>query len=167
MSRHIAYLGLGSNLGDRAANLATAIERLVPSVVLTRASSLYETDPWGYSDQPAFLNQAIEAHTDLAPRALLDFLKGIEVRVGRIPTFPNGPREIDLDILFYDDLVLNEPGLTIPHPRLEQRAFAIVPLAEIALELIHPVSGLTISEIAAQLNTSSIRRIPQNTGTTP
>lgn len=128
---HTIYLSLGSNLGDRAAHLAAAIAALAPAVKVTRESAIYETEPWGYTAQPAFLNQAVAGQTTLRPRELLAHLKAIETTVGRTPTFRYGPRQIDLDILFYDDLELDEPGLTIPHPQLFQRPFVLLPLAEI------------------------------------
>lgn len=156
MTLHTAYLGLGSNLGDRAANLRAALDLMPPDLQPSSASRIYETDPWGFADQPAFLNQVLQAQTSLSPRALLDFIKDIEVQVGRKPSFRYGPRIIDIDILLYDDIVIYEPGLTIPHPRLEQRAFALIPLAEIAPDLIHPLSNLPISELAARVDSSTI-----------
>ena len=144
-----AYIALGSNLRDRAAHLAAARTALTRRMVLCRISRIYETPPWGYADQPAFLNQVVEAETDLSPEALLAYLKSLEAALGRRPTFRYGPRVIDLDILFYEDLVLETPRLTIPHPRLHERAFVLVPLAEIAPRLRHPLLGLAVSELAA------------------
>ena len=153
---HIAYLSLGSNLGDRALNLHKANTHLDPKVQSILRSSIYETDPWGYADQPAFLNQVIKAETSLEPLELLAFIKEIEVSMGRQETFRFGPRLIDLDILFYDDLVLDTPKLTIPHPRILERAFVLIPLAEIAPDLHHPILNKTIQELKTSVDPSSI-----------
>ena len=147
MSVARVYLGLGSNLGDRAANIERALQMLSERVRLTARSSLYETEPVGLRDQPWFLNMVCAGETDLAPKALLDFVKGIERAMGRVETVRFGPRLIDIDILFYDDLVFKTPDLEIPHPRLTERAFVLVPLVEIAPHLIHPLLGLTVQEI--------------------
>ena len=155
----IIYLALGSNLGDRLANLRAAIDALAPEVRVIAESSIYETPPWGYTDQPAFLNMAVKAETDLSPLALLRHLKDIESRLGRETTFRYGPRVIDLDILFYDDLVVDEEGLTIPHPRLHERAFVLVPLAEIAPELVHSVRGKTVKEMLGEVDVRGIKKI--------
>src|SRR6266511_112567 len=113
MKEHTVYLALGSNLGDRLANLKEAIAALTPQMEVKAKSSVYETPPWGYEDQPKFLNQVIKAKTYLHPEPLLKHLKRLEVALGRQESFPNGPRLIDMDILFYDDLVLNSPALVI------------------------------------------------------
>lgn len=156
---HIIYLGLGSNLGDRQANLQTAAAGLTPKVNLLRVSSVYETEPWGYRDQPAFLNQVLEGETNLHPLDLLAFLKNLEITLGRQATFLYGPRLIDIDILFYDLAVINQPGLVIPHPRLAERAFMLVPLAELAPELYHPSLGLTICKLRNQIDTSGVKLV--------
>ena len=144
---HVTYLSLGSNLGDRARNLRNSITLLAPMVQSVLQSSIYQTEPWGYADQPAFLNQAIKANTSLEPMKLLEFLKEIECSMGRQETFRFGPRLIDLDILFYDDLILDTPKLTIPHPRITERAFVLIPLVEISPNLYHPVLHRTIQEL--------------------
>lgn len=158
MSEHLVYLALGSNLGDRAANLRAAIERLAPGLNVLRQSHIYETEPWGYADQPAFLNMVVEADTSLEPDSLLTFLKNIEAEMGREATFRNGPRLIDLDILFYDNLVLDTPPLVIPHPRLHERAFVLVPLADLAPEFLHPVLGETILHLLMQADLKGVAR---------
>ncbi|GAB4486006.1 MAG: 2-amino-4-hydroxy-6-hydroxymethyldihydropteridine diphosphokinase [Anaerolineales bacterium] len=148
---HTIYLALGTNLGHRLANLRAAIHSLAPQVRLQAESRIYETAPWGFLDQPAFLNMALRAETDLPPADLLAFLKQRETELGRVPTFRNGPRLIDIDILFYDDLVLNTPPLVIPHPRLQERDFVLIPLAEIAPNLVHPVLGQSIRALLQAL----------------
>jgi 2-amino-4-hydroxy-6-hydroxymethyldihydropteridine diphosphokinase len=155
----IIYLGLGTNLGDRPANLLAATAALLPQVRVLRLSKVYETEPWGYHDQPAFLNQVIEAETELPPLELLAYLKQIEFSLGRQPSFQYGPRQIDLDILFYGDQVVELPGLTIPHPHLAERAFVLVPLAELAPNLRHPSSGRTVLEMVKAVGSSGVKRI--------
>jgi 2-amino-4-hydroxy-6-hydroxymethyldihydropteridine diphosphokinase len=153
---HIIYLSLGSNLGDRLGNLHTAINSLPPTVSHIIQSAVYETQPWGYPDQPDFLNQCIKASTSLGPAELLAFLKDIEAKMGRQETFRFGPRIIDLDILFYNDLVLDTHTLTIPHPRIAERSFILFPLADIAPDLFHPVLHKTIQQLKAGMDTSGI-----------
>jgi 2-amino-4-hydroxy-6-hydroxymethyldihydropteridine diphosphokinase len=144
---HTAYIAMGTNLGDRLANLRAAIAALAPEIEVLEESPVYETEPWGYADQPPFLNMALRTATDLSPRNLLGRLKGLEATLGRIPSFRNGPRLIDLDILFYDDLILDTPALAIPHPRLHERAFVLIPLAEIAPSLVHPALRLSVAQL--------------------
>ncbi len=139
-----AYISAGSNVGDRKANLAFALKSLAAETVVKKVSSYFETEPVGYLNQPWFLNIAVEVETDLAPLELLNLCKGIEESGGRIRSFPNAPRTLDLDILLYGDLVMDDTGLTIPHPRLAERRFALEPLAQIAPEAMHPVLKKTI-----------------------
>lgn len=153
----IIYLALGTNLGERAANLHAAVAALPPAVHVLTESPIYETPPWGYTEQPAFLNMALRGETGLSPQALLDFLKTLESSLGRQVSFRWGPRLIDLDILFYDDLVLNTPPLIIPHPRLHERAFVLVPLADIAPGLVHPLLGKPIAKLLAGCDTHGMR----------
>jgi 2-amino-4-hydroxy-6-hydroxymethyldihydropteridine diphosphokinase len=145
------YLGLGSNLGDREQNLARALDLLAQRVKIEQTSSLYVTEPVDHKDQPLFLNAVCRVRTSLAPEDLLGLAKRIEVAMGRKPSFVNGPRPIDIDILFYGDKVVNIPHLVIPHPRVQERAFVLVPLAEIASRLVHPVSGQTVGDMIGRL----------------
>ncbi len=145
------YLGLGSNLGDRQANLARALQLLGERLHIERVSSIYETEPVGYAEQLPFLNAICRAQTELGPMQLLSLVKGIEASLGRVPSFPNAPRPIDIDIIFYGDLIMEIPDLTIPHPRLEERAFVLIPLLEIAPDLRHPVSGENVKDLAARV----------------
>jgi 2-amino-4-hydroxy-6-hydroxymethyldihydropteridine diphosphokinase len=148
------YLGLGSNLGDRKQNLAKALELLSKRVAIEQLSSIYETEPIGFKDQPLFLNAVCRVTTALSPEKLLDFVKGIETAMGRIPSFPNAPRIIDIDILFYGKRTVVSKLLTIPHPHLAKRAFVLVPLAEIAPDFVHPVNGKTVRELLNSLETT-------------
>ena len=154
------YLSLGANLGDRLANLRLALARLQTLARLEDVSSLYETEPQGPSDQPLFLNAVCRVSTGLEPQALLRFLKNLEREIGRPPAGQRwGPRPIDLDILLYDDRVLDAPELTVPHPRLAERAFVLVPLCELAPELRHPLLGKTMKELLSSLGKKGVRKI--------
>ena len=141
------FLGLGTNLGDRAHNLEHAISLLPPEIQIESFSAVYESEPWGFSDQPHFLNMAAGGTTHCTPEEVLQHIKDIELRAGRQPTFRYGPRIIDIDLLFYDSRVLDTPDLIIPHPHLHKRAFVLVPLAEIAPALVHPVLNLNIRQL--------------------
>lgn len=157
---HIVCIALGSNIGDRKDNLRVAIAALEPRVHILLKSAVYETPPWGYADQPAFLNMVVRAETDLSPLDLLTFLKDLESVLGRTPSFRNGPRVIDLDILFYDHTQIDTPPLVIPHPRLHERAFVLVPLADVAPDYVHPVLGLSVQEMLASLDRQGIILFP-------
>ena len=155
-----AYLGLGSNLGDREANINKALVELVRSgrTRLTRVSSIYETEPVGIEDQPAFLNAAAEIETELDARELLAAIREAERRSGRKKTFKWGPRIIDIDILLYGDERLTEENLEIPHPEMHRRAFVLTPLAEIAPLVKHPERGLTARQMSANVGNKGVRR---------
>lgn len=153
---HTVYLSLGANLGDRLANLRLALAALPPAVRVEARSSVYETPPWGYAEQPAFLNQVVRGRTRRSPHSLLAYLKRLEKRLGRQASFRYGPRLIDIDILYYDDLALRTDTLILPHPHLAERAFVCVPLAEIAPDLRHPTLGATTRELLARLDASGV-----------
>lgn len=142
------YLHTGSNLDDRQAHLGEAV-RLIELYIgpVVRSSSVYLTRAWGITNQPDFLNQALEVHTNLAPETVLEAIGRIERRMGRQQTRKWGPRLIDIDILFYEDQIIGRPGLTIPHPHLHERNFVLAPLAEIAPDFVHPKLRKTISEL--------------------
>ena len=159
---HRVFLGLGANLGDREASLAAAQSALDPHIAVTAASPVYETVPWGYLDQPSFLNQAIEGRAALPPLALLHRLQDIENSIGRRPSFRYGPRLIDIDILLYDDLILDFPELQIPHPVMHERAFVMVPICDLAPDLVHPKLKRALSDLLAELDTSGVEPFKTN-----
>jgi 2-amino-4-hydroxy-6-hydroxymethyldihydropteridine diphosphokinase len=152
------FLGLGTNLSDREANLARAQQELQSHVTIIQASSIYETPPWGGVEQPAFLNQVVKATTDLTPLELLKALKHIEETMGRVPSVRFGPRLIDIDILLFDDVILDTPELTIPHPRMLERAFVLVPLNEIAPDLTVPLTNVPFAGFLKGLDCSQIKK---------
>lgn len=151
----LVYLSLGSNIGDRVAYIQQAVKLLQSEnkITLVRSSTLYETEPWGNKNQAWFVNAVIEAKTQLSPQDLLNHCQQVECELGRVregvPKW--GERTIDIDILFYDNLIINTPELTIPHKHLHERAFTLVPLLELVPTLKHPVSGKTISELHDEL----------------
>jgi 2-amino-4-hydroxy-6-hydroxymethyldihydropteridine diphosphokinase len=158
---HTVYLGLGTNLGERRRNLMDAIERLGECVDVETRSSIYETEPWGYAEQPRYLNMVVRGRTHLAPLELLDRLKGIEEGMGRqaVDAIRYGPRPIDIDILFYDDEVLDDARLQVPHPRIAERAFVLAPLADIAPELVHPRLGKSVAALLAEVDIEGVQRV--------
>ena len=157
MENHTVYLALGSNLDDRLANLKQAVTALSPQMEVKAKSRVYETPPWGYTEQPMFLNQVIKASTYLEFEPLLKHIKRLEIALGRTPSFKNGPRLIDIDILFYDDLILNTASLVIPHPHMHERGFVLLPLMDIAPDLVHPVHKKSVREMIASCDVSGIR----------
>ena len=153
-----AYIGFGSNVNDRLVHINQALQRLsgVESVLLMQVSSIYETQPVGYDEQNWFLNGVVAVETTLAPQHLLDSLKRVEEQVGRQNRIRWGPREIDLDLLIYDQLRINGPSLTIPHPEMHQRRFVLAPFAEIAPDTIHPNRQETIQTLLCQLTDEKV-----------
>lgn len=159
---HIVYLALGSNLGDRRGNLAAALQQLREVVTIETVSSVYETEPVGYLEQPRFFNIACCGKTWLSAQDLLHYIQSIEVAIGRQPTFRNGPRPIDIDIILYDDLYIHDDHLTIPHPRMAERAFVLAPLAEISPNIVDPSNGQTAQELLLQVSQEGVRRLAPN-----
>lgn len=153
------YLGVGSNMGNKESNLAQAFKLLAPDISVVQVSSLYETEPVGYKDQPWFLNCACCAYTDLSPLQLLDYVKHIEEQLGRILSFKDSPRPIDIDVLFYGDETVKTDLLTVPHPRIHERTFVLAPMAELDPDHIHPIKRQTITQmLSAVASEGRIRR---------
>lgn len=153
-------LGLGSNLGARSAHLAFGRRELARWVDRLRCSAVYETEPREVTDQPPFLNACCVGLTSLAPAELLARCRDVEARAGRLPGGRRfGPRTLDIDLLLYGDRVIDEPGLRVPHPRMTERAFVLVPLAEVAPEWRHPVAGLAVAELARRVGDEGVRRL--------
>jgi 2-amino-4-hydroxy-6-hydroxymethyldihydropteridine diphosphokinase len=162
----IAYLGLGTNIGDRSANLQRALQEMSRAARIFAVSRVYESAPVGYAEQDVFWNLVARVSTSLAPAELLVRLKAIESSMGRVATFRNGPRLIDIDILFYDDLVVDDDGVAIPHPRALERAFVLRPLLEVGAELVDPRSARPVAsflpgvegQVAFPVETSEMSR---------
>ena len=156
----IAYISAGSNLGDRQAYLDFGARSLAEEGTLLRRSSVFETEPVGYAEQPWFLNQVFELKTELAPQTLLARCNAIELEAGRVRTFRNAPRPLDLDILLYGNEVICDPDLIIPHPRMTERRFVLEPMVEIAPNLNYPTTGISIRELLKNCpDASAIRKI--------
>lgn len=160
VGRARAYVAFGSNLGDRLGTIKSAIAELrqSPEVFVQKISSVYETEPVGYLDQGPFLNGVLELEAQLSPQDLLESLLAIEIHHGRVREQHQGPRTLDLDLLFYGDLRLEEADLILPHPRLHERAFVLKPLLEIAPSLVHPVLGKTVEELCEDTLKGAILR---------
>lgn len=155
----LMYLSLGSNLNDRYANLRRAVDELQKFVKITAISPVFATKPWGDTEQPSFLNICVAAVGNLSPHDLLNRIKDIENTMGREPSRHWGPRLIDIDILFFDKLILNDQKLTIPHPYMAERAFVLAPLAVIIPEFRHPQTGLSVQEMLEKVDLSDVERL--------
>jgi 2-amino-4-hydroxy-6-hydroxymethyldihydropteridine diphosphokinase len=153
------YIGLGSNSGNRKENMELALQELKKLGKITAVSSLYESPPWGYSEQENFFNAVVEIETDEEPLKLLSLLKGIEAKMGRKKTFRWGPRVIDLDILFYNSKAMDSPKLKIPHPEVENRAFVLLPLMELNSSLLHPENNSSIQEIWNKMSSQDKEKV--------
>ncbi len=154
------YLALGSNLGDRERNLDIALRQLEASGLhIVQVSSIYETEPVGYRDQDWFLNMAARAETDLQPLQALQIIRQIEADLGRERKILNGPRTIDIDILFWGGEVIDTPELTVPHPRLQERRFVLLPLADVGGRFVHPVMKISVQELLKELKSSEQVRV--------
>ena len=154
-------LSLGTNLGQREQNLREALQALTRVGLLQKVSAVYETAPWGpIQDQPHFLNMCVQLQTELAPRPLLTRLKEMELEPGRATSERWGPRLIDLDLLAYDQLIWQDERLVLPHPQLHNRAFVVIPLADIAPDWVHPLSGQTVREMVGQVDPAGVEKLP-------
>lgn len=153
-----AFLGLGTNIGNRKENLDRAVEALghLPKTTVAAVSSIYETEPWGYMGQANFLNLCVRIETELSPHALLGACLGIEAAFGRERSFPNAPRILDIDVLLYEDAVLSEDELTLPHPRMNERGFVLVPLRDLLPDL--RFSGVNFTAFYASCDKSGVRK---------
>ena len=158
-SSHRIFLSLGTNLGERRMNLQQAISAMADSVDVTDVSRLYQTAPWGLEDQPDFLNICLAGFSELSPPDLLIALKDVEGALGRKPGVRWGPRLIDIDIIFYDEIVYQADDLMIPHKHVAERAFVLVPLADIAPAYRHPIIGMTVTDMLAQVDESTVYRV--------
>lgn len=150
---------IGTNLGDRAANLQRALDRLQSQLTVTAVSPVYATAPWGEPNQPEFYNICVAAETDLPPQDILAFIKSIEAEMGRVPSYRWGPRLIDIDLILYGSEVIELPELTVPHPRLAERAFVLVPLADIVPDFVHPVTGRDLASLLAAVDRDGVNRV--------
>lgn len=146
------FLALGANVGDIKKNISDAIELLSQKITNIKKASLYESKAVGYIEQDNFINTAIYGETNLSPDQLLKFIKSVEKKLGRVKRFRFGPREIDIDIIFYDEKIINKEGLEIPHPRLFERDFVLAPLKELDPRLIHPILKKTVEELLGELS---------------
>lgn len=154
------YLSLGSNLGDRSGRLREALRLLeLEGLRVQRISPVYETEPQDFKDQPWFLNLVAEVETELFPRQILAKIQAVERKLGRRRDKPKGPRAIDIDVLLYGSMILRMPELTVPHPRMSERRFVLQPLADLAPELRHPVTGKTVREMLAGIRGQVVRRV--------
>ena len=149
------YLGIGSNIGDRESNIRSALSQLEKIVIIEKSSKIYETAPWGYEEQPNFLNMVLSGTYNGSAISLLRFCQTTERIIGRTPSFIYGPREIDIDILLYGNNVIEKDGLTIPHPRMSTRAFVLIPLAEIHPELIIPGINIPVEGLVERIESTT------------
>ncbi|MRS03336.1 2-amino-4-hydroxy-6-hydroxymethyldihydropteridine diphosphokinase [bacterium] len=153
------YLALGSNLGDRCGNLRHALDKLSENIAVKKVSSVYETPPWGYIEQPVFYNQVLCGITSLSAMALLNFVKEIESDMGRVKNFQNGPRLIDIDILLFGEQMVSNERLVIPHPRMAERAFVLLPLTEIEPGLVIPGINKNVAELLLNVDQTGIQKL--------